>query len=131
MTSFFKKLGRNRSKSPQKQMPSYPTRYVYGTPMQDEFYPHGQPRPGHNYEMNDYTQYPPVCFLPLPPSPLNQRRNESRLSMHHSNQSNVALAPSSLPSLRPTGCTGVDRAASLVPQSLISLLFLTCGCISR
>ncbi|RCN49847.1 hypothetical protein ANCCAN_04092 [Ancylostoma caninum] len=90
MTSFFKKLvdGRNRSKSPQKQIPHYQTRYVYGPPPHEDHYSIA-PR-NNDYSSNDYSQLPPVCYLPLPPSPLAQRHNDSRLSMHHSNQSNVS-----------------------------------------
>ncbi|KAL6744479.1 hypothetical protein Aduo_017408 [Ancylostoma duodenale] len=92
MTSFFKKLvdGRHRSKSPQKQqIPHYQTRYVYGPPPHEDQYSVA-PR-NNDYSSNDYSQLPPVCYLPLPPSPLAQRHNDSRLSMHHSNQSNESV----------------------------------------
>uniref|UniRef100_A0A7I4YXB8 BTB domain-containing protein n=1 Tax=Haemonchus contortus TaxID=6289 RepID=A0A7I4YXB8_HAECO len=90
MTSFFKKLSRNRSKSPQKTVPPYMTRYMYGPPPHEDLYE--QNRRGNPYEMNEYGQYPPVCYLPLPPSPLIHRRNhDSGLSIHHSNQSNESV----------------------------------------
>ncbi|KJH50950.1 hypothetical protein DICVIV_02911 [Dictyocaulus viviparus] len=89
MASFFKKLSRNRSNSPQKQqVPQYSPRYIYTPPSQDDHYSHGTRE--NDYSMNDYS-YPPTCYLPLPPSPLNQRQNESHLNNRYSNQSNESV----------------------------------------
>ncbi|KAK6757938.1 hypothetical protein RB195_015638 [Necator americanus] len=87
MTSFFKKLvdSRHRSNSPQKQRPQYSTRYIYGSPSQDNHYSTAQR--SNDYVSNDYSNLPPVCYLPLPPSPIAQRQNESR----QSNQSNDSV----------------------------------------
>ncbi|KAJ1362210.1 hypothetical protein KIN20_021681 [Parelaphostrongylus tenuis] len=89
MTSFFKKLSRNRSNSPQKQIPQHPARYLYSTPSsQDNHYSHAPLE--NDYGTNDYT-YAPVCYLPLPSSPKAQHRTDSHLSNRCSNQSNESV----------------------------------------
>ncbi|KAK5983442.1 hypothetical protein GCK32_021539 [Trichostrongylus colubriformis] len=65
MTSFFKKLGRNRSKSPQKTPASpYMSRYAYGPPPHEDLYEQG--RRSNPYEMNEYVSFFPNLFTGFP-----------------------------------------------------------------
>ncbi|CAI4225014.1 unnamed protein product [Auanema sp. JU1783] len=101
MASFIKKLVevRNRSKSPTKQHPhSQPPYMQNGYSCEQISLIYGSlPRPGltHQYS-RDFSPYAPsASLLPLPPSPFMTptpvARNSSRMSAHHSNQSNESV----------------------------------------
>uniref|UniRef100_A0A1I7X393 BTB domain-containing protein n=1 Tax=Heterorhabditis bacteriophora TaxID=37862 RepID=A0A1I7X393_HETBA len=90
MASFLKKLvdTRHGSKSPQKCVQN---RCAVNSPPPRQYYNGTYSRQtSQDCYHRDYI-YPPVCYLPLPPSPISPPRNSSRLSNQHSNQSNFFL----------------------------------------